>query len=234
MTEGTPRQATHSYQERIQNLYTDLTQPTDDSGEEIRELYSFVGIHGYQALNHLNIVFAEFLSSLAFSVQSRVLQEYIRSALANNVVIVPAAGGGPAIHRLQSLSIAVIGLHLLSLIDDYKNVHGDIYVLRSRLGQNMEVYNLPMILPRDPQLKERKWNSQPFEVIGASYISTFRSFFMATEHFRQTISFGYLRAPNQAQNIAWGTAHGAAPAPLGPFRAANMNHMTGGGTAPRN
>ena len=123
----------------FQNIYTDLTQPTDDATEDIRELYSFIGLHGGRVLHELNLVYADFMNSLAYSVQSRVLQEYVRGALANNVVVVPAAGGGPPIHRLQALSIAVIGLHLLSLVDDFKNVHGDIYVLRSRLQANFVI-----------------------------------------------------------------------------------------------
>ena len=94
------------------------------------------------------------------------------------------------------------------------------------------IASLFMLLKKVSLFKERPWTSIPFETLGATYVSAFRSPYVEDDEFMGKLCYYYLQ-----QTLAtgpgpmfMGTDGPAANVNVPIVATANMNHLGGGGT----
>ena len=241
---GTPRAAVSSYKDDIKGFWDDMEKPTTPWTADLDPVFSFQGVNIRDALSALNRRFYEYLMILKDQTTATSLRNFVNQCLDNIPqpgagvagpgpgVLLPSTGpGNHGIMYIPGLSLGVIFQHFLAEMDDYMSTQQSLDNLRARPGVPGAA-SFFMLLKKDSMFKEKHWTANPFEVIGATYVSSFRSTYCEFDEFIGTLCYYYMRqtAATGPQNVWMGTDGPAGNVAMPIVATANLAHLGGAGT----
>ena len=229
------RLAENSYSEDISHLFRDTVEQTEPWTESTTPLCVFIGLNRRRLWSALNRAYYDVFSNierLERNCNSKNLKDYLRGLLRghynagddlfDHLILVQrtdavaafqdddgndvaAVDEVPGLAGIPALSLAVMALHLMALIDDYRDTYTSLENLR-RVVDVPDMASLPLLIPKDPAFKVRLWWKLEFDTIAATVIGDLRTEYYHTNDFCGSISKFYMPDENAE---AFGTSSAA-------------------------
>lgn len=161
--------------------------------------------------------FYEYLNILRDQTTATTLRQFVKNCLDTLPIVPGVAGPGPGvllpstgpgnhgIRHTSGLSLGLIFQHFLAEMDDYMSTEQSLDNLRARPGVPGAA-SFFMLLKKDSMFKEKHWTAN-LEVIGATFVSLFRSTYCEFDEFIGALCYYYLRqsagvGPPRAPHVA--------------------------------